>query len=156
MGFRHFRKDKIRRKLHLAIYVFISHAWDYSDHYTKLSEWVFHMQWHWTQNNQPIYFENTSIPKNDPVHARGKQALENAIANRIAQSHVIVAPSGLYASHSEWIKFELQVAMQFNIPIVQVNPWAQEKKSTIVQQYANHEVGWNSQSVVNAIIKAVT
>jgi hypothetical protein len=138
----------------MPINVFISHAWDHSGHYNTLAQWVFGTLWN-NQAGQRLYFEDTSIPKSDPVHVRGWAAIAQALANRIANSDVLVAPAGVYASHSDWIKFELHTARKYGIPIIQVNPRGQQRMSLIVKHAADHEVGWTGQSVVNAILKAV-
>jgi hypothetical protein len=108
----------------------------------------------WNQNGVPIYFANTSVPKSDPVHVQGRQAIEQALVVQINASHVVVAPAGLYASHSYWIDFELAVSKQLGVPVVQVNPRSQERFSLIVKQAADHEVNWNARSVVTAILTA--
>ncbi len=138
----------------MPINVFISHAWDHSGHYDTLAGWVFGTIWN-NQAGQRLYVEDTSIPKSDPVHARGWGAIAQALTNRIAMSHVLVAPAGVYASHSDWIKFELRTASSYGIPIIQVNPRGQQHLSLIVKQVADHKVGWTGPSVVNAILKAV-
>jgi len=57
----------------------------------------------------------------------------------------------MYASYSKWIQEEINGAKYFERPILAVNPWAQEKKSSVVQQAADKSVGWTSESVVNGI-----
>jgi hypothetical protein len=138
----------------MAIQAFISHSWGYSDHYKTLADWIFTKPWY-DQFGQWIQFRDTSVPRNDPVHVASELALAQALDHRIRLSHVVVAPAGLYATHSRWIKFELDTANLFNIPVVQVNPWGQERKSGIVQNAADHEAGWNSQTVINAVWNAV-
>jgi hypothetical protein len=135
----------------MPINVFISHAWDHSGHYDTLAGWIFTTLWK-NQAGQRLYFEDTSIPKSDPVHALGWAAIAQALANRIATSHVMVAPAGVYASDSDWIKFELRTAGSYGVPIIQVNPRGQQRLSLIVKQAADHEVGWTGQSVVKAIL----
>jgi MTH538 TIR-like domain (DUF1863) len=135
----------------MPINIFISHAWDHSGHYDTLAGWIFTTLWN-NQAGQRLYFDDTSIPKSDPVHVRGWAAIAQALANRIATSHVMVAPAGVYASHSDWIKFELHAARKYGIPIIQVNPRGQERLSLIVKQAADHEVNWNAKSVVTAIL----
>jgi hypothetical protein len=46
--------------------VFISHAWAYTEHYEKLSEWIFENQW--SLSGVPIKFNNLSVPQSDPIH----------------------------------------------------------------------------------------
>ncbi len=130
--------------------VFISHSWSYSDHYEKLSEWIFDGVWN--SNGTPLTFTNTSVPKDDPIHnAPLVRDLREAIYARIIASDVIVIPTGMYANYSKWIGEEIEGAAAFSKPILAVNPWGQQMKSTVVQNAAKETVGWTSESVVNGI-----
>jgi hypothetical protein len=105
-----------------GVNVFISHSWSYSGHYDKLSEWIF--KDNWNINGTQIYFYDTSVPKADPIHyARNTEDLRKAIYGIIYNSHVIVIPTGMYSSHSNWIQKEIDGANQYSKPILVVNPW---------------------------------
>lgn len=133
-----------------TVCVFISHSWSYSDHYDKLAEWIFQMPW--SHNGESINFIDSSVPRENPIHyAPTSGHLRDAIYQRISSSDVVVIPMGMYANHSEWIQKEIDGAHIFGRPILAVNPWAQERKSSIVAQAARESVGWNSGSVVNGI-----
>lgn len=132
------------------IHVFISHSWAYSGHYNKLAEWIFENSWSFGQAS--INFFDFSVPKDDPIHnAPTKKELREAIYAKIARSHVIVIPTGMYANYSEWIQKELDGAAFYNKPILAVDPWGQQRSSSVVSDAANMTVGWNSQSVINGI-----
>jgi len=132
------------------IHVFISHAWAYSDHYETLASWIFSQNWPVGQAS--LDFRDYSVPKNDPIHnANSTRELKDAIFNQISRSHVIVIPSGMYASHSKWIQKEIDGAKSYGKPILAVNPWGQERNSEIVIQNADATVGWNREPLVNAI-----
>lgn len=134
------------------VHVFISHSWSYSNHYDTLSEWIFKKNWQVDQ--APLDFRNYSVPKNDPIHnANNDVELEEAIYDKISRSHVIVIPTGMYANYSKWIKKEIYGANKYRKPILAVNPWAQEKKSSEVLRHAKRKVGWNQTSVVKGIWK---
>lgn len=130
--------------------VFISHSWSYSDHYEKLSEWIFRGAWLYDQI--PIDYRDYSVPKNDPIHnAPTAQALKDAIYQHIASSDVVVIPTGMYANYSDWIQKEIDGADQHKRPILAVDPWGQESASSVVKDAAAECVGWNKNSVVSAI-----
>jgi hypothetical protein len=132
------------------IHVFISHAWAYSQHYDTLATWIFKEPW--SVGQASLDFHDYSVPKNNPIHsAQNTQALEQAIYNQIARSHVIVIPSGMYASHSKWIQREIDGAKAYKKPILAVIPWGQEKNSDIVLSNADDRTGWNKQTLINAI-----
>jgi hypothetical protein len=130
--------------------VFISHSWKYSNHYDTLAEWIFQKKW--SVKGGSIEFIDYSIPKHDPIHnAQNATALQYAINNEIANSHVVVIPMGMYTNYSKWIQKEINGSRQFGKPILAVNPRAQERKASVVADAATKEVGWSSDSVVGAI-----
>nr|EDZ40403.1 MAG: Hypothetical protein CGL2_11346182 [Leptospirillum sp. Group II '5-way CG'] len=132
------------------IHIFISHSWSYSGHYDTLSDWIFGKDW--SVGQESINFMDFSVPKNDPIHnAPTKRELKEAIYAQIARSHVIVIPTGMYASYSEWIKKEIDGSKTYSKPILAVEPWGQQRSASVVGQAAKKIVGWNSESVVNGI-----
>jgi hypothetical protein len=130
--------------------LFISHSWKYSSHYETLAEWIF--QKSWSVQQTPIQFIDYSIPKDNPVHnAPNATFLQMAINAKIAESHIVIIPMGMYTNYSKWIQKEINSSRQFSKPILAVNPWAQERKSSVVMQAATQVVAWNKKSVIDAI-----
>lgn len=133
-----------------TVQVFISHSWSYSEHYDKLAEWVFKKEWNFKEI--PIRFIDMSIPKNDPIHnAPNAEALRLAIFRKIQNSHIVIIPTGMYANHSYWIHKEITGAKHYTRPILAVNPWGQEKKSSLVIDNSAANVGWTKDSVVGGV-----
>jgi hypothetical protein len=134
------------------IHVFISHAWDHSEHYNTLASWIFEEKW--SVGQASLDFRDFSIPKNDPIHdAPTKPELKQAIFNKIARSHVIVIPTGVYATYSEWIQKEIDGAKLHSKPILAVIPRGQQRNSEVVLDNASDGVGWTKQSVIEGIWK---
>ncbi|MXW19433.1 MAG: nuclease [Gammaproteobacteria bacterium] len=132
------------------IHVFISHSWNYSEHYEKLAEWIF--QQPWEANGSSLVFIDYSVPRDDPIHfARNSEQLLHAISQKITQSHVVVIPTGMYAQYSTWIKKEINSANNLVKPILAVNPWGQQRSSSVVTNAATRSVGWNSERIVSGI-----
>lgn len=132
------------------IHIFISHAWAHSGHYDTLADWIFNENWSLGQAS--LDFRDYSIPKNDPIHnANTDKQLKDAIFRKIVMSHVVVIPMGMYANYSKWIKKEIDGSVYHKKPILAVNPWGQEKSSSVVGNAATKKVGWNKQSVIYGI-----
>ncbi len=132
------------------IHVFISHSWAYSGHYDTLSDWIF--GGNWSVGQASLAFHDYSVPQDDPIHnAPTVKELQDAIFNKISRSHVVVIPTGMYANYSKWIKKEIAGAGGYEKPILAVNPWGQQRGSTVVSDAATKLVGWNSQSVIDGI-----
>lgn len=135
----------------IQINIFISHSWKYSEHYNTLSEWIFNQKW--TKNDgTSIIFNDLSVPKDNPIHyASNDHQLRDAIYQKVLLSNIVVIPSGMYASHSKWIGKEIEGAKSYSKPILCVNPWGQQKNSSVVEENADSSCGWNKKSVVDAI-----
>lgn len=132
------------------IHVFISHAWAYSEHYDTLAKWIFNEPW--SSGQASLDFRDYSVPKNDPIHnAQTDKALRDAIYDKISRSHVIVIPTGMYANQSKWIQKEIDGAKLYAKPILAVNLWGAERKSSVVLENAASEVGWNKEPLVSNI-----
>lgn len=132
------------------IHVFISHAWAYSQHYNTLASWIF--QEPWSVGQASLDFRDYSVPKDNPIHnVSNTQALKDAIYNQVTRSHVVVIPSGMYATYSKWIQKEIDAAKLYKKPILAVNPWGQDRKAGVVLNNAEEGVGWNKQPIINAI-----
>jgi 5-formaminoimidazole-4-carboxamide-1-beta-D-ribofuranosyl 5'-monophosphate synthetase len=121
-----------------------------------LSGWIFDESW--SSGQASLNFRNYSVPKDDPIHnANNAKQLRERIYARIARSHVIVIPTGMYVNYSKWIGEEISGSKFHTKPILAVNPWSQKKNSSIVQAAAiateGDTVGWNKQPVIDAIWK---
>ncbi len=127
--------------------IFISHSWAYPDAYDKLVSLL---------KNAPNFPHiNHSVPKDDPIHnAPNAQALYNAIYYKMQPCDCVLVLAGVYATYSTWINHEIKIAQGTLLtrkPIIAIEPWAAEKTSSVVKNAANKIVGWNTNSVVQAI-----
>ena len=123
--------------------IFISHSWAYSAHYDKIEEFL-------TQERVPYY--NHSVPKDDPIHTNGTdKQLRAAIDAKIRGCSCVIILAGVYASYSKWINIEIELAQQYNKPIIAVQPWGAERTSVAVKNAATTIVGWIAKSVANAV-----
>ena len=123
--------------------IFISHSWAYSAHYDKIEEFL-------TQEGVSYY--NHSVPKDDPIHTNGTdKQLRAAIDAKIRGCSCVIILAGVYASYSKWINIEIELAQQYNKPIIAVQPWGAERTFAAVKKAATTIVGWNAKSVANAV-----
>lgn len=124
--------------------LFISHSWNYSDAYEKLVNLL----------NAKTYFnyKNYSVPKNDPIHnAPYEYQLKEAIRKRMQPASCVLIMAGVYSTYSKWINIEIELAKSMNKKIIAIEPWGSEKTSRTVKNAADVIVGWNTDSIVNAI-----
>lgn len=125
--------------------LFISHSWEYSDAYEKLTSLL--------DAAHHFMYRNYSVPKDDPVHdAPNADALIEAIKKQMVFCNVVLIMAGKYATYSKWIQREIRIAKRhFNKPIVAIRPWANEQVSSVVSEAADMLVNWSTSSIVSAI-----
>lgn len=126
--------------------LFISHSWSYSDEYEKIIRML---------DNAPYFsYRDYSVPKDDPLRIYSRfynSELRNKIANQMRTCHVVLILAGVYASYSDSIDMEIEIAKSLNKPIIAIERWGSERTSLKVKQNADRIVGWNTSSIVNAI-----
>jgi len=127
--------------------LFISHSWTYGDAYEKLVGLL---------DAAPRFeYSNYSVPKDDPIHnAPNTTALTAAIKSKMSFCHVVIIVAGVYATYSDWIDREIQLANSgFSTPkkILGINPFGSERTSTVVRTSADLMANWNTNSIVSAI-----
>ncbi len=127
--------------------LFISHSWSYRDAYDGLISLL---------RGKPYFrFKDYSVPKDDPIHnAPTVTQLREAIKNQMQPCSVVLIMAGVYATYSKWIHEEIDLAKKgFTSPksIIAIKPRGSERLSTVVQEAANKIVGWNTDSIVEAI-----
>ncbi|MFA5454956.1 MAG: TIR domain-containing protein [Sulfurimonas sp.] len=125
--------------------IFISHSWDNDKHHKDLKKLL----------NDKGYFnvEFEEATKDEPINSINALYIKQALKKRIENSNIILALAGVYASHSEWMQWELDKALELGVPIVGVAPWGQERVSQVVSIRAKEVVRWNTDPIVNAIRK---
>lgn len=124
--------------------IFISHAWQYSQHYWKIVEWL---------NNEPNFsWSNCSVPNHDSLPDKTSAGLSRGMTRQINPAQVVVILGGMYAAHSAWIDYEISEAIRMEKTIIGIKPWGQERVPVNVQNASICPVvGWNSASVIQAV-----
>lgn len=123
--------------------IFISHSWQHSDDLNNLRKLL----------NDRGYFnvEFEEVSKDEPINSKNAPYIKKRLSDKIGNSNIVLGLAGIYASHSEWIEWELDKAIALYIPIVGVIPWGQERISTTVSSRSIIDVHWNTESIVAAI-----
>lgn len=126
--------------------LFISHSWKYSNDYERLENLL---------RDYPYFvFKNYSVPKKDPLDIYGtnyERKLREVITNQMRSCSCFVVIAGLYASYSDSIDMEIDIAIELGKPIIAVQPWGSSATSQRAKNVADRVVGWNTSSVVQAI-----
>ena len=142
---RHLHPQHLRSASYMTFNLFISHSWSYGHQYSRLVQLL---------DNDPWFsYKNYSVPKTDPIDASTETKLRAAIIEQISHVHVVLLPAGVYASHSDWIKIELDIAKNAfsrRKPILAIKPYGQDR-TTYLKGDADTLVNWNTSSIVSAI-----
>jgi hypothetical protein len=130
-------------------HLFISHAWKYDEAYNSLENLL--------KEAPNFAFANYSVPKHDPLidpgTPAGKSRLQRLLDEQIRQASIVLVLAGMYVTHKEWIQYEINEASATNKPIIGVTPRGQERIPAEVTSVAKVMVGWNTNSIVEAIRK---
>lgn len=128
-------------------HIFISHSWKYSDAYEKLIALL--------DKATDFTYCDYSVPEDDPIEgAKTDSQLKAAIKEQMAHASVVLILAGVYSTYSKWINKEIELAQSGFVkakPIIAIQPWGAEKTSIVVKAAADQIVGWNTNSIVNAI-----
>jgi hypothetical protein len=108
--------------------LFISHAWTYGDDYYRLIKLL---------DGAPNFsWRNFSVPEHDPLHGGTASRLRASLREQMRRVHVVLALSGVYATHSEWMQEEFGIADEYLKPAIGLLPWGSQRASTAVQDVA--------------------
>ena len=125
--------------------IFVSHSWSKDEELTNLTNLL--------NNRNYISFEYTEFTKHSPVESIDADYVKLRIRQRLLISDVVLAIAHVSASYSGFIEYELKKAKEYGIKIIGVRPYGQERISSVVQEYADEVVYWNTESIVLAIRK---
>jgi hypothetical protein len=121
----------------------ICHAWRYGGDYDNLVSLL---------NAAPNFsWRNFSVPEDDPIHSSSEARIRAALDEQVRRSQVVLMLGGVYATHSDWMQKEVDIAQSYRKPIVGLKPHGNERMSTIVQDAAAEVVNWSTVSIVDAI-----
>lgn len=123
--------------------IFISHSWQYTNTLEVLRNLI----------DERGYFNSTyeESTKDKPVNSDDESYVKRMLAQKIGNSNVILTLAGVYASHSSWMQWELDKAIELGVPIIGVIPRGQERISAIVSSRSVVDIKWNTESIVSAI-----
>jgi hypothetical protein len=123
--------------------IFISHSWQYTDTLEALRNLI----------NARGYFSATyeESTRDNPINSDDEGYVKRRLTQKIANSDVILALAGVYASHSSWMQWELDKAIELGIPVIGVIPRGQDRVSSIVSTRSVVNIKWNTESIVSAI-----
>ena len=125
--------------------LFISHAWNYDDDYSKLTNLLKNAKW--------FKYRNYSVRQDNPLDANNTRRLKAALDKQIRPVNVVLIISGMYVNYREWIQYEIDVAQGYSKPIIGIEPRSSQRVPNEVRSVATTMVKWNTKSIIEAIRK---
>ena len=123
--------------------IFISHSWQHSGDLKKLQTLL--------ENRGYFNVEFEEVTKDEPINSANAAYIKTRLKGKISNSDIVLAIAGIYASHSDWMEWELDTAQDELIPIVGIIPHGQERISKTVSDRSLADIKWNTESIVKAI-----
>lgn len=103
--------------------IFISHSWSHVNDLKSLRNLL--------ESRGYFNVEFTEFPPTDSINSMNTYYIRQRISERIAASDIVLGIAGIYASYSDWMKWELDKAIEKGVPIIGVIPRGQERISAI-------------------------
>ncbi|WP_199519430.1 TIR domain-containing protein [Haloferax sp. Atlit-47N] len=124
--------------------VFISHAWDYNDDYERVVDFL--------DDFDELEWQDHSVPLTDPLDTVNDVHLRARLRDQIRTTSVVLVLAGMYSAHREWIQNEIELANEFEKPIIGIRPHGAKQTPNVVEEAATEMVGWRQNSIIRAIV----
>jgi len=124
------------------IRVFVTHAWEESDDYHRIFEYL--------ESARNFYYRNTSAPDNAP--SGGTEPAREELRKQINAAEVVVALASLGTTHLDLLTFQLNFAKASKKPVLGVTFFGvQNPVAQILGERADDLVGWDERGLSDAI-----
>jgi hypothetical protein len=124
------------------IRVFVTHAWETSDDYLRIFEYL--------ESARNFFYKNLSAP--DKAPAGGKEADREELRRQMAQAECVIALPGLYAKQSDLLLFELTFAKASDKPVILMKSFgANAVMPKEIISLSDQVVEWDGRALVDAI-----
>ena len=125
------------------IKVFATHAFEESDDYLRLFEFL--------ENVENFYYINVSKPENIPK-AGGMQAIKDELMKQIKDSEAVFILPALFDEKTELVRFMMQVAEANNKAMIAIKSFGGvlETAAEVVERSQEH-IEWNDRDMADAV-----
>lgn len=123
--------------------VFISHCWDYNDALIKLKDLL--------NKEDGLIASYEEVTVDAPIDSEDEKYIKQVLRERISESDVFIVVAGMYAAHSDWMKWEIETAVYYKVPVIGIRPHGSSRTPQVVTDKAKIIVGWYTPSIIEAI-----
>lgn len=96
-------------------------------------------------------YDAREVTRDKPINSLNATYIKSQLREKIRSSNILLALAGIYASHSEWMQWEIETAKGLGVPVVGIIPYGQQRVSQMVTNNSIVDVHWNTESIVSAI-----
>lgn len=126
------------------IKVFVTHRFEEQADYLRVFEYL--------ESVEKFFYRNLSNIENMP--SGGTEIVKEELRNQIRDAEVVVLPVGVFEGNTDLMRFQMDVALAFKIPILAIQSFG----STMVMpkeilEDAVDVVDWNERAIVDGIRK---
>jgi hypothetical protein len=127
------------------ITVFASHAFEESDDYLRVFEFL--------ESVDRFYYINVSKPENIP-ETGGLQAIKDELIEQIKASEAILVLSGVYEQRPDIVTFIMDVAEVNRKGMIAIRPFGgiAETPAELVERCQEH-IEWNNREIADALLR---
>ena len=125
------------------IRVFVTHAFQESDDYLRIFEFL--------ESMDRFFYLNVSKPDNVPTSG-GIEAIKDELIQQIKQAEAVIVLPGLYEEKQSMARFLMDAAEANHKPMIAIRPFGglMETPEEIVQRSKEH-IEWNDREIANAL-----
>jgi len=124
------------------IRLFITHAWEPSDEYLRIFEYL--------ESARNFFYKNLSAP--DQAPNGGKEADREELRRQMAQAECVIAFPSLYRTQTELLMFQLTFAKASDKPVILMRPFgANVVIPKEVTSLSDQIVDWDGRALVDAV-----
>jgi hypothetical protein len=125
------------------IRLFVTHAWDTSDEYLRIFEYL--------ESARNFFYKNLSAPEKAPKGG-GVEADREELRRQIAQAECVIALPGLYRQQGDLLQFQLTFAKASDKPVILMKPFgANQVLPKAITDFSDQIVEWDGRALVDAI-----
>lgn len=123
------------------IRVFVTHAWQESDDYLRVFEYL--------ESARGFRYLNCSVPEREPS---GHEAVRNELRRQIDASEAVIALASLSAQQRDLLYFEINYAKAIDKPVIMLPGFGREYP--LPKEFnglADESASWDERSLVDAL-----
>jgi hypothetical protein len=124
------------------IRLFITHAWETSDEYLRVFEYL--------ESARNFFYKNLAAP--DKAPSGGKEADREELRRQMAQAECVIAFPSMYRTHTDLLIFQLTFAKASDKPVILMRPFgANVIIPKEVTSLSDQICDWDGRALVDAV-----